>query len=515
MPEEFIKHFATDIYSSDINHQGSILKIISDHINGIDISTIQEHFSLSRRTIYKYIEAINAVSKLAEDNDTDENIHYGEIRKENNLYYFTGNRINFQYLYCKIIDQSIAIIICKQFLINREINVKQFCYDNYISETALRRNIAKFNTYMKKYGVSIFIAKGFLSLHGTSVKIRFGLSTFLWRNYRGLQWPFPNVSKKSMNNLVVRIGNIYSIDFNQGKLNELMYIFGTNFSQIYVNNFIDPTEINQNLLDLLILDDRDQELYDYLNNNFDLNETELNFIILWFKAMSDAYSSGNRAQIIYEKLKTLNHSFYKKNVKYIMAVESHTNTKIDFNTPNGELFLATIISGQFHLNLFHDLSFTVSDIDMDHFGNNMEAGLFHGIRELTRPNNTELTENELNTSIMFNAIAFMLIFPHHYFDPKINILVKMAAPAYAEQIFTIHVNEILAPHFNVAIFNQKTIDHVLKPDLLISTALFVDPSIDPERQVFVKPELDLNDRFYLREIVTQITKEKNPEIFAN
>lgn len=172
---------------------------------------------------------------------------------------------------------------------------------------------------------------------------------------------------------------------------------------------------------------------------------------------------------------------------------------LDFNTPNGELFLATIISGQFHLNLFHDLSFTVSDIDMDHFGNNMEAGLFHGIRELTRPNNTELTENELNTSIMFNAIAFMLIFPHHYFDPKINIL----------------VNEILAPHFNVAIFNQKTIDHVLKPDLLISTALFVDPSIDPKRQVFVKPELDLNDRFYLREIVTQITKEKNPEIFDN
>nr|WP_274507267.1 helix-turn-helix domain-containing protein [Weissella koreensis] len=183
-------------------------------------------------------------------------------------------------MFCKIIDKSIAMIISKQFLVNREINVKQFCYDNYISETALRRNISKFNSYMKKYGVSILISKGSLTLNGDSIKIRFGLATFLWRNYRGLQWPFANISQKSMRNLALRIGTIYSIDFNEGKLNELMYIFGTNLSQIIVNNLIDPKEINQDLLDLLILDDRDQELYDYLNNNFDLNDTELNFVIL-------------------------------------------------------------------------------------------------------------------------------------------------------------------------------------------------------------------------------------------
>ncbi|AEJ24188.1 hypothetical protein WKK_06590 [Weissella koreensis KACC 15510] len=513
MPEEFIKHFAADIYSSDIHHQGYILKIIADHHHGMDISAIQEYFQLSRRTIYKYIESINEVAKLAEENETDENIHYGEIKKENNLYYFTGNQINFQYLFCKIIDKSIAMIISKQFLVNREINVKQFCYDNYISETALRRNISKFNSYMKKYGVSILISKGSLTLNGDSIKIRFGLATFLWRNYRGLQWPFANISQKSMRNLALRIGTIYSINFNEGKLNELMYIFGTNLSQIIVNNFIDPKEINQDLLDLLILDDRDQELYDYLNNNFDLNDTELNFVILWFKAMSDAYSSGNRAQVIFGKLKALNHPFYKKIVKYIMAVEGRTNVKIDFSTPAGELFLATVIAGQFHLNLFHDLSLTVSNIDMDHFGNNMDAGLFHGISELTRPNNTDLTEDELHTSIMFNAMAFLLIFPHHYFDPKINILVKMDATSFAEQIFTIHVKEILDPYFNIEIFTQKTMGYVVKPDVLVSTALFVDKSIDPDHQIFIKPQLDFNDSLYLREFMTRITKEKNPEIF--
>ncbi|QGN21011.1 helix-turn-helix domain-containing protein [Weissella koreensis] len=513
MPEEFIKHFAADIYSSDIRHQGYILTIIANHHHGLDISAIQEHLLLSRRTIYKYIESINEVAQIAEENETDENIHYGEIKKEKNLYYFTGNQINFHYLFCKIIDQSIAIILSKQFLVNHEISVKQFCYDNYISETALRRNIAKFNNYMKKYGVSILISKGSLTLNGDSVKIRFGLANFLWRNYRGLQWPFANISKKSMRNLALRIGTIYALDFNEGKLNELMYIFGTNLSQIHVNNFINPAEINQNLLDLLILDDRDQELYDYLNYNFELTDFELNFVILWFKTMSDAYSSSNRAQIIFGKLKALNHPFYKKIVKYIMAVESRTNTKIDFNTPNGELFLATVIAGQFHLNLFHDLNFTVSNIDMDQFGNNMEAGLFHGIRELTIPNNYELTEAELNTSIMFNAVAFILIFPSHYFDPKINILVKMDATSFAEQLFTTRINDILAPNFNVEIFTQKTMGYVIKPDVLVSTALFVDNKIDPEHQIFIKPQLDYNDRLYLREFMTRITKEKAPKIF--
>lgn len=507
MLEEFSTHFAADIYSNDIHHQVAILQIISDYPRGLDVTSIQEYFPLSRRTIYKYIEEINAVATLAEENKTDDNIDYGEIKKENNLYYFTGNRISFQHLYSKIIDESVALIICKQLLVTREINVKQFCYDHYISETALRRNIVKFNNYMGKYGLSILIAKGFLSLHGTAPKIRFGLATFLWRNYRGLQWPFPNVSQKSMRNLALRIGTIYSIDFNQGKLMELMYILGVNFSQISVNNFISPDDISQEMLDLLILDDRDQEFYDYLTNFLGVNDTELSFIVLWFKSMSDAYSTSNRAQIIYEKFKKLNHSFYKKNVKYIMAVESRTNTKIDFSTPTGELFLATIISGQFHLNLFHDLSFTIANIDMDHFGGNIEIGLFEGIKNITLPNNNELDPGELNTAIMFNAMAFMLIFPHHYFDPQINILIKMDAPAYAEQIFTLHLREILDPYFNVSIFNQKSSNHV-QPDLLVSTALFLDESIDQKHQIFVNPQLNSSDRTNLHKIVAMITAEK-------
>ncbi|AEJ24199.1 hypothetical protein WKK_06645 [Weissella koreensis KACC 15510] len=467
---DFNTTFESAIYNKEIQYKIKILKKISECSDGIDIYDIKEALQLNERTIHKYIDSINDIIEQ-DKNSSDKSYNlYGHIDKQNNKYIYTGDHFQFKQLYKKIVEGTVSLSLINKLVNNNNIKIKAFFHENFISETSLRRNISIFNDYISKYDVSISIKKGFIRFYGNKLNIRFLVVTFMWRNYGGTIWPFENVSKSKIDALANKIINIYGINMSKGKKLEFMYILATNFSRIYTNNFIKDNEISPNIKDVAILNVADKQVYDYLNNNLNIYDSDILFILLWIKSISDFYFIDDKPLNILNILASKHHIIYSKINKYIISIEDITNTKIDFNTLDGETFIATLLAGKYHSSLFKKLNFTIANIDSSKFNIEKVPNLVKNITNITQNINEELPKDELGTLIYFNVSAFLILFPEYYFEPKINILVQMDAPIFEEAAFAKKIRDKLIPYFNVSIsYNDDNND---KYDLIIST--FID-----------------------------------------
>lgn len=506
MLEEYNVSFASNIYSYDIHHRISILQIIADYNEGVDIAMIQERLPLNRRTIYKYIDEINNTA-INDQNEAAEELGY--IEKNNNTYRYVGNRLTYQRLYIRIIENSIQLLLCKQLLQNPIINIKQFCIDNYISETALRRNIAKFNTEMEPYQLSIALYKGNIRLSGEPEKIRFGITTFLWRIYRGVTWPFETVSQQLMKTIAKGIFKEYSIPDNDGKLNELMFILATNFARSQANMFpISP--VSNELVDILIFDEHDQRVLTQLTQNYGLAKNDAQFVLLWLKTIPDYYLYRGRALAIDRKLASLNNPFHDTVHHFLDRIQKKMGLKIDLSTESGQNFLVSLIAGRIHVALFPDIDFTISNLNLVEVLEQNAPHLLANVKALLDPADiAQMSPVTLRALCIRYGYAFAAVQSLFYFEPTIKILVQLDSPSYIDAGFRNRLETLLQPFFNIKV---QLHDIKNEADLVVHTDLFVNSNYPLEKQIYVHSQITTSDFNNLIERLNKIKAQQNTQL---
>lgn len=506
MLEEYNVSFASNIYSYDIHHRISILQIIADYDEGVDIAMIQNRLPLNRRTIYKYIDEINDIA-INEKNEPGEELGY--IDKNNHIYRYIGNRLTYQRLHIKITEHSIQLLLCKQLLQNPIVNIKQFCFDNYISETALRRNITKFNKEMEPYQLSIAIYKGNMSLSGEPEKIRFGIATFLWRIYRGVTWPFETVSQPLMQTIAKVIFKEYSIPNDDGKLNELMFILATNFARSQAN-MLPVNPVSDELMDILIFDEHDQRVMIQLTQNYGLPKNDTKFVLLWLKTIPDYYLYRGRALAIDRKLASLNSPFHATAHHFVDRVQEKLGLKIDFSNESGQNFLVSLIAGRVHVALFPDIDFTVSNLHLVEVLEQNAPHLLSNIKELLDPTDiAQMSPDTLHALCIRYAYAFAAIQSIFYFEPTIKVLVQLDAPSYIDAGFRNRLETLLQPFFNVEV-QLHDLKH--EADLVVHTDLFVNSNYPSEKQIYVHSQITTSDFNHLMGRLNQIKEQQNTSL---
>ncbi|AVH74509.1 helix-turn-helix domain-containing protein [Weissella koreensis] len=488
---DFNTTFESSIYNKEVQYKIKILKIISEYSNGIDIFKIKETVKLNERTIHKYILSINQIIERSQTTSDENYKLYGHIIKQHNKYIYTGDHFQFMQLYKKLIDGTVSINLIKKLITHKSIKIEDFANENFISETSLRRSISVFNDHISKYDVSISINKSFISFRGNEINIRFLLVTFMWRNYSGSIWPFDNISKEKMNDIANAINKIYGLTMSIGKQTEFMYLMATNFSRIATGNLINMDDISNNLKDVAILNEEDQELYDYLLSTHNMCDSEITFILLWTKSISDFYFIKNKPLDILNSLKTKKHIIYNKIYKYITSLEDITKTKIDLTTIDGKTFIATLLAGKYHSALFKKLNFTIANIDSTKLNIEKVPNLMKVITHLTEQINSDLSKEELGTLIYFNISAFLILFPEYYFEPTINILIQMDAPIFEEAAFAKKTKDRLTPYLNVSVSYINHKDQ--KYDLVISTIVDEEEEHDTDHYVMVSNNMTDKD----------------------
>lgn len=146
--EEFHIH---NLCSKDIQHRFKILSSIYQHISGNNIDELTEVTKLSRKTIYKYIQIINSNSQLLLEKDI--------ISSDNNLYWFNGNKVDFVTLRLDLFKNTTPIKLIEVLLQNSSVNVYQFCLENFVSESTLKKNLRVFNSFMASLNIKLKVQK--------------------------------------------------------------------------------------------------------------------------------------------------------------------------------------------------------------------------------------------------------------------------------------------------------------------------------------------------------------------
>lgn len=506
---DFNTTFESALYNKEVKHQIQILKKISEYSDGVAMDILKDYVKLNERTIHKYIISINELIDINQGTSDNNHNNYGYIIRKNNKYIYTGDHFQFQQLYKKLIEGTVSLNLILKLITHKVIKVKDFIHENFISETSLRRSIYIFNDYISKYDVSISIERGLISFIGNEINIRYLIDVFMWRNYNGTTWPFDNIPKEKMNNLANTIITLYGINMSSGKRKELMFLLATNFSRIDTDNIINMNDISSNLIDVAILNNDDQNIYNYLFNKYNMCNSEILFILLWIKSISDFYFIENKPNDILNILKAKNHIIYNKINNYIIGIENITKTKIMLNTVDSKTFIATLLAGKYHAALFKKLNFTIANIDSSKLNIKKHPNLIKIITNLTAQINNDLSQDEMGTLIYFNISAFLILFPEYYFDPTINILIQMDAPIFEEAAFSKKIRDNLVPYFNVSVsyINYKE----KKYDLIISTIINGEKEYDTDSRITISNNLTDND---LDRVISALTKisEKYSEI---
>lgn len=134
------------------------------------------------------------LSDIQEINDQYSTINNMPIlKKKNSLIYIDFNQsIPLNTIYRKNMVESLSFKLLNEIIKNNEITLGEFSRRNYISYNPIYRAIAKLNTYLALFQLTIKKFK----LTGEEYKIRIFLFHFYWTIFGGGPWPFLSVNKQ-------------------------------------------------------------------------------------------------------------------------------------------------------------------------------------------------------------------------------------------------------------------------------------------------------------------------------
>ncbi len=128
------------------------------------------------------------------------------LKKKNSLIYIDCNQsIPLNTIYRKNMVQSLSFKLLNEIIRNNEITLGEFSKQNYISYNPIYRAIAKLNTYLAPFQLTIRKFK----LTGEEYKIRIFLFHFYWTIFGGESWPFLSVNKQECKEEVNELENVF------------------------------------------------------------------------------------------------------------------------------------------------------------------------------------------------------------------------------------------------------------------------------------------------------------------
>lgn len=175
--------------------QFQIIKLLYSEMRYWTISDIQEKIPLSKVTISKNLEAIAAHLKKY-----DENIHL--LFSKKGVYLEKAFDFNLNQILLVYLEDSLFFKFIHVLFTNKQMTVKKFCGENYISISYFYKLMKKHSHIFTNYKVDIdFINMEFT---GEEVNIRNFLFNFYWNCYKGIKWPFKDANKQDLVNAIMQ-----------------------------------------------------------------------------------------------------------------------------------------------------------------------------------------------------------------------------------------------------------------------------------------------------------------------
>lgn len=472
----------SQIFPAETKNKIDILTLIYQNKEGIIIADILENIGLSRKTIYKYLKDINI---LALKHFNDEIIVLSYSKK----YFFTKSKIDFFLLRAELIEEVPLTHLIFSFLRNQTISIPIFCSDYFITETSLKTHLKIYNTFLKPWGIFFRTRNDRLYIKGEETKIRYLMTSFLWRTYRGVKWPFNSISKEKLKETIQTLQSDPLAYTTIVKSEILLYLFAINILRAKSQNLIEIKKLPlyTNSLSSLKTNSLDK-FQNSLSQNYNLPMEEIKYNILLLYIFPEFLIFKNNISETLERLCKTQPEAYWSIIHFLnFAKKRHQNWNP--NSSLGNIFLSTLISSRIFVDIFKDIYFNIYELRLLYHAQNEFPNLLPSIEHTLKEENPEMPETFLKSLAFRYTQAYITTFPPQDFEPQISIQVVTDMPIYIEMLLINRLKALLSEKFNYKINSPSQSETV---DLVIATGV-VNASFNNSEIIYVYPHLSSDD----------------------
>lgn len=486
-----------ELFSKEIITQVTIIDMIQAEKNGISTSRISNSLSLDKRTVVKYINNIN-------DHLVESDIHLNGISTIRNQHFFNGDSFDAEKLILQLISKSTIVKLMLNVINKDSVEIEKFLSENYISNTYFFKMIGKLNTYLSSYNIHLRSKKGILAIEGKESEIRYILTGFLWRVYRGSSWPFTHISKNNVQLIIDSMINYLRVNVNDGKLTKLMYMFAVNISRSKNKKKIIESELPK--YSKKVINDTFLDTYTHfelaLGTVVSSDKNDIIFMFMWLLSLSDFYLFDNSIFALYNSLRSINPKIFNGINLFVSNVQDRSaNKELIKNT----LFLSTVISSRISVDLFPHLTFIISSVNINEYNRRFAPNLMPTISTLLKKDNS-LTPIQQDTLAFRYSSSLALVLPINTFEPIISIYLETEFPIYIEVQIWRELEELLGSSFNIKQQNTPADSSI---DLIINVNLAINEKKDDTTQrIFTHIHMTESDHQRIYRKCREIIKTK-------
>ncbi|TYC48361.1 hypothetical protein ESZ50_09120 [Weissella muntiaci] len=432
------------LFSKELINQVATIDTIQSASDGVSSSELGDLLLIERRSVLNNVDKINSIIDTISSS-----IPIPKIIKVEKKFFFEGSSLDAQRIIMQLIGQSTLANLCIRIVNQKSVSTEQFMAERFISSAAFYRMLQKLNDYLTPLGIHIINKRGILTVIGNEREIRYILTGFLWRIYRGVTWPFVSITQNEVKAVTNKLIESLGININNAKRDELMYILAVNILRHRNGSTISNKELPNysNKLINSLLNKQYTQFKKLMTPLMDEQNNDLIFIFIWLASLPELYLSNNLVFSFYEALTHVEPDIVKGIDSFIDAVQKIKN---DLNLYKEKLFLSTIISSRIAADLFPQLTFIISSVNIYEYKDRFAPSLIPVIQRFLETDST-LDNIQKHTLAFKYSNAFALVLPINIFEPKINIYIETDFPIYIDVQIKKELYALLSTTYNIAI----------------------------------------------------------------
>lgn len=382
---------------------------------------------------------------------------------------FLGDKTSYRVIIHSLIEASTSFSLMKELFFHSSVSIDTFANDHFVSESSIRRLIVKLNTFYRKHGFYFLSKNRQLTFEGSEVSFRHYSYQMFWFVYRGLEWPFPNISEGKVLMFIEK--NFLSLSsLKDTSIAKWSYILSVNITRYNLGYSISESNLpsfSEELNQLII--QQNTAIATALKEEFFLSKAEINFIALVFQTETRFYLTNHSIEWILKFHQSHNTPIYQM---YELLLDDPTFSISKITLENQKIVKSLIVAIFLSASLFPSFETNIAGYDYSKYLKNNFPYFYERmalkLRSMREKTESPLLNNEKFLIPRFAEI-YALIGKPTDFDSKIYIKLETDLPIVMESVLANQLTSAFESFYNVEIISPLHPDSSIAIDLVIAT----------------------------------------------
>lgn len=354
------------VFGKEVLKETKLLSLLYKQPSFFSISELSEKLKMDRRSIYKYFDLLLTLPYAQNHKNV-------LVAKHGKGYKFNGTKKDYKILSRQILQTNPFFELIEELLLTNKINITQFAYDNFLSESLIQKKINLLKQQLNTIEIDVKKTNGVLNLVGDEEKIRFFIVSFFWKNYHGVHWPFSGISQAKCKETISFFLKDNNIELSPVKIELSCYILATTVMRsrkgfpILKSNIstLKKSDIFNSYVSSYLVDKVEKfndSLFNHLHSKYLLKENEVEYLTMI--AFREPFFILRIIQHETKFLTALNKQTLIDQVLYTSQLK-----KLFDNSDNQikRLFISSIISGIISTEVIGKTSYTISGYSIEKY----------------------------------------------------------------------------------------------------------------------------------------------------